>query len=220
MNLTFRNIALCLLAFLFAGPTIAVAEQRRPNVVFFLLDDLGWKDLGCYGSDFYETPNIDSFAKQSVRFTQAYATCHVCSPTRASIMTGKYPARLDMTDWLSGRREFPFQQLSNAEIHQYLPLSEVTVAEALKAAGYATAHIGKWHLGEEPHGPTAQGFDLQIPRWNKGWPRRGYHAPFGLEGLEDEPGQYLTDRLTDEALKFIESKKDCLLYTSPSPRDS
>ena len=122
MNLNFRNIALCLLAFLLAGPTIAVAEQRRPNVVFFLLDDLGWKDLGCYGSDFYETPNIDSFAKQSVRFTQAYATCHVCSPTRASIMTGKYPARLDMTDWLSGRREFPFQQLSNAEIHQYLPL--------------------------------------------------------------------------------------------------
>ncbi|MEE2675740.1 MAG: sulfatase [Planctomycetota bacterium] len=208
MNLTFRNIALCLLAFLFAGPTIAVAEQRRPNVVFFLLDDLGWKDLGCYGSDFYETPHIDAFAKQSVRFTQAYATCHVCSPTRASIMTGKYPARLDMTDWLSGRREFPFQQLLNAEIHQYLPLSEVTVAEALKTAGYATAHIGKWHLGEEPHGPTAQGFDLQIPRWNKGWPRRGYHAPFGLEGLDDEPGQYLTDRLTDEALKFIESKKD------------
>ena len=189
-------------------PSVSKAEQRRPNVVFFLLDDLGWKDLGCYGSDFYETPNIDAFAKQSVRFTQAYATCHVCSPTRASIMTGKYPARLDMTDWLSGRRDFPFQQLLNAEIHQYLPLSEITIAEALKSAGYATAHIGKWHLGEEPHGPTAQGFDLQIPHWNKGWPKRGYHAPFGLEGLEDQPGQYLTDRLTDEALKFIESKKD------------
>tara|TARA_B100000945_G_scaffold23264_1_gene16454 strand:+ start:2426 stop:3991 length:1566 start_codon:yes stop_codon:yes gene_type:complete len=203
-----RYSFLFLIALLSICSSVLRAEQRRPNVVFFLLDDLGWKDLGCYGSDFYETPNIDVFAKQSVRFTQAYATCHVCSPTRASIMTGKYPARLDMTDWLSGRRDFPFQQLLNAEIHQFLPLSEVTIAEALKSVGYATAHIGKWHLGEEPNGPTAQGFDLQIPRWNKGWPRRGYHAPFGLEGLEDEPGQYLTDRLTDEALKFIESSKD------------
>lgn len=208
MSLAVRNLALCLLALLFAGPTIAVADQPRPNVVFFLLDDLGWKDLGCYGSDFYETPNIDEFAKQGVRFTQAYATCHVCSPTRASILTGKYPARLDMTDWLSGRRDFPFQQLLNAEIHQFLPLAEVTIAEALKEAGYETAHIGKWHLGEEPHGPTAQGFDLQIPQWNKGWPRRGYHAPFGLDGLEDQQGDYLTDRLTDEALDFIESSKD------------
>ena len=95
MSLAVRNLALCLLAFLFAGPTIAVADQPRPNVVFFLLDDLGWKDLGCYGSDFYETPNIDEFAKQGVRFTQAYATCHVCSPTRASILTGNIPL-----DWI------------------------------------------------------------------------------------------------------------------------
>ena len=95
-------------------------ETRRPNVIFFLIDDLGWRDLGCYGSPFYETPHIDRFAEQGVRFTQAYATCHVCSPTRASIMTGKYPARLQLTDWLPGRCEFPFQQLKNAEIHQHL----------------------------------------------------------------------------------------------------
>jgi len=188
--------------------TTIAAGERRPNVVFFLVDDLGWRDLGCYGSSFYETPNIDRLAEQGVRFTQAYAACHVCSPTRASIMTGKYPARLHLTDWLPGRKNFPFQKLQSAEIHQHLPLEEVTIAEALKQHGYRTAHIGKWHLGENPHGPLHQGFDIQIPRWNKGWPKAGYHAPFRLEGLEDKPGQYLTDRLTDEAEKFIEASGD------------
>ncbi len=187
---------------------IVPEDRRLPNVVLFLLDDLGWRDLGCYGSRFYETPNIDRFAAASVRFTQAYAACHVCSPTRASIMTGKYPARLGMTDWLTGRREFPFQRLKNAEIRQHLPLEEVTIAESLKANGYATAHIGKWHLGEEPFGPIAQGFDVQIPRWNKGWPKAGYHAPFQMDGLRDEPNDYLTDRLTDEAIEFIQEHSD------------
>ena len=189
-------------------PASACADPQSPNVIFFLVDDLGWRDLGCYGSRFYETPNIDRFAQQSVRFTQAYATCHVCSPTRASIMTGRYPARLHLTDWLSGRREFPFQRLQNAEIHQHLPLEEITIAETLKKLGYRTAHIGKWHLGEEPFGPRQQGFDVQVPRWNKGWPKAGYHAPFRLDGLEDSPGQYLTDRLTDEAEAFIQSSQD------------
>ncbi len=114
----FIAIAICL----FAATTSLAAAEKRPNIVFFLLDDLGWTDLGCYGSEFYETPNIDQLAKESVLFTQAYATCHVCSPTRASIMTGKYPARLHLTDWLTGRRNYPFQQLLNAEIHQQLPL--------------------------------------------------------------------------------------------------
>lgn len=188
--------------------TPASADVRRPNVVFFLVDDLGWRDLGCYGSSFYETPNIDQFAERSVRFTQAYAACHVCSPTRASIMTGKYPARLHLTDWLPGRREFPFQQLKNAEIHQHLPLEELTIGEALQLHGYRTAHIGKWHLGEEPFGPLRQGFDIQIPHWNKGWPKAGYHAPFQLDGLEDERDEYLTDCLTDEAVRFIEANQD------------
>ena len=190
-----------------ATPLAAATQDRRPNVVFFLVDDLGWRDLGCYGSSFYETPHIDRFAQQSVRFTQAYAACHVCSPTRASIMTGKYPARLHLTDWLSGRREFPFQKLRNAEIHQQLPLPEVTIAEALKQHGYRTGHFGKWHLGEDPYGPLQQGFDVRIPQWNKGWPRAGYHAPFQLAGLQDQPGDYLTDRLTDAALKFIDANQ-------------
>ncbi len=184
------------------------AEATRPNVVFFLVDDLGSGDLGCFGSTFYQTPRIDAFARECVRFTQAYAACHVCSPTRASIMTGKYPARLRLTDWLPGRKDFAFQKLKNARIHQHLPLEEDTIAEVLKKHGYRTAHIGKWHLGEEPFGPLAQGFDVQIPRWNKGWPKAGYHAPFHLDGLADSTGDYLTDRLTDEAVRFIEQNQN------------
>jgi arylsulfatase A len=184
------------------------ATPQKPNVVLFLVDDLGWRDLGIYGSTFYETPNLDRFARNSVRFTDAYSACHVCSPTRASVMTGKYPARLQMTDWLPGRREYPFQRFKNATILQQLPSAETTLAEALKAHGYATGHFGKWHLGEDPSGPLQHGFDVQVPRWNKGWPNAGYHAPFRLDGLSDSPGDYLTDRLTDEALKYIEEKKD------------
>lgn len=184
-------------------------DGNPPNVVFFLVDDLGWRDVGCYGSSFYETPNVDRLATQGVRFRQAYAACHVCSPTRASILTGKYPARLHLTDWLPGRRDFAFQRLRNAEIHQHLPLKENTLAEVLKAHGYRTAIFGKWHLGEEPSGPMSHGFDRHVPeKWNKGWPRSGYHAPFRLNGLKDSKGDYLTDRLTDEALNYIEENKD------------
>ena len=185
-----------------------VKMKKPPNIVFFLVDDLGWSDVGCYGSPFHETPNIDALAKEGVRFTDAYAACHVCSPTRASILTGKYPARLNLTDWLPGRREFPFQKFKNAVINQHLPFEEKTIAEALKAHGYRTAIFGKWHLGEKPSGPTAHGFDVQVPSWNKGWPKEGYHAPFMMDGLEDAEGEYLTDRLTDEALKFMDDNRD------------
>ncbi len=184
------------------------AAESPTNVVFFLVDDLGWSDVGCYGSDFYETPNIDRLASEGVRFTNAYAACHVCSPTRASILTGKYPARLHLTDWLAGRKDFKFQELKGAGITQHLPLEEITLAEALKQHGYATGHFGKWHLGEDPAGPLAQGFDVMVPRnWNKGWPKAGYLAPFKFDGLPDSKGDYLTDRLTDEALKFVEENK-------------
>jgi arylsulfatase A len=185
-----------------------VSAERLPNVVFFLVDDLGWTDLGCYGSRFYETPHVDQLAREGVRFTQAYAACHVCSPTRASILTGKYPARLRMTDWLPGRKDFPFQKLKNAAILQALPADEVTIAEAFKQHGYATGHFGKWHLGEDPSGPRSHGFDVQIPRWNKGWPKAGYFAPFQMDALEDKPGDYLTDRLTDDAMQFIEDNRE------------
>jgi arylsulfatase A-like enzyme len=205
------SITRCLsgLTILLCGITcLCGAEVDRPNVVLFLVDDLGWRDLGCYGSTFYETPRIDEFARRSMRFTQAYATCHVCSPSRASLMTGKYPARLGLTDWLPGRKDFAFQKLKNARTRQRLPDRQPTIAEVLKKHGYRTAHIGKWHLGEEPDGPLARGFDVQIPRWNKGWPKAGYHAPFQLDGLSDSTGDYLTDRLTEEAIRFMEENRD------------
>ncbi len=198
------------------SPTADSASPHPPNIVLFVVDDLGWRDLSCYGSSFYDTPNVDHLAASGMKFTQAYAACHVCSPSRASLLTGKYPARLQLTDWLTGRKDFPFQRLLNAEIQQHLPLQETTLAEALKEHGYRTAHIGKWHLGEEPYGPLSQGFDIQVPRWNKGWPKLGYHAPFELDGLADQPGDYLTDRLTDVAEDFIETSdgKPFFLYLS------
>jgi len=205
-----KNIILLTVLFVGVIACTATAKQDNPpNIIIFLVDDLGWRDLGCYGSSFYETPNIDQLAKEGVRFSQAYAACHVCSPTRASILTGKYPARLHLTDWLGGRRDYDFQKLRMPKHVQHLPAKEKTLAEALKSHGYNTAIFGKWHLGEEPFGPISQGFDVQIPRnWNKGWPRAGYHAPFKFDGIEEKEGDYLTDRLTDEALKYIETNKD------------
>lgn len=198
--------------------TTCKKQKNQPNIILFLVDDLGWTDVGCYGSSFYETPNIDALAESGVRFTDAYAACHVCSPTRASILTGKYPATINLTDWLPGRREFPFQKFSNPVINQHLPYQEITIPEVLKKAGYRTAIIGKWHLGENPSNPMAHGFDRHIPNnWLLGWPKHNYFAPFGLEGLEDsKQGDYLTDRLTDEALKYIEENSDSpfFLYMS------
>jgi arylsulfatase A-like enzyme len=182
--------------------------ENPPNVVFFLVDDLGWKDVGCYGSNFYETPNVDRLAKEGMRFTNAYAACHVCSPSRASILTGKYPARLNLTDWLPGRNDFPYQKFKNVEVIQQLPFNETTLAEALKTRGYSTAIIGKWHLGEDPSGPTKHGFDMHIPAgWSKGWPLT-YYAPFKLAGFDGKQGEYLTDKLTDEALRYMEDNRD------------
>ena len=178
------------------------------NVVIFLVDDLGWTDVGCFGSSLYETPNIDRLAEEGVRFTDAYAACHVCSPTRASLLTGKYPATLNLTDWLTGRRDFPFQELLNVEINQHLPYDVSTLPKVLKENGYSTAIFGKWHLGEDSVSTVRQGFDIHLPDWNKGWPKDGYYFPYGMKGLEEGlDGEYLTDRMTDEALKYIENQK-------------
>lgn len=185
------------------------AISSRPNVIFFLVDDLGWSDIASFGSRFYETPNIDALGRDGVRFTNAYTTCHVSSPARASIMTGCYPATINMTDWLPGRREFPFQKLRNVEVNQDLPSDVPTIAETLRENGYHTAMIGKWHLGETGSTPEEHGFDMHIPHgYLKGWPARGYMAPFGMNGFDGEEGEYLTDRLTDEALRYIEQNQD------------
>ena len=181
---------------------------KKPNIIFFLVDDLGWMDVAYNGSKFYETPNIDKLAKEGVKFNRAYAACHVCSPTRASILTGKYPARINLTDWLPGRKDFPFQKLKNVEVNQALPAQETTLAEALKQNGYSTALFGKWHLGEAGSTPLEHGFDVRFPDWNAGWPL-SYYPPYKLKGLEEAPkDEYLTDRMTTEALKYIDANKD------------
>ncbi len=210
MSIPFRRLFFIALALASTHIQGTAQQSKRPNIVFFLVDDLGWADLGCYGSQFYDTPNIDHFAREGVKFTNAYAACHVCSPTRSSILTGKYPARNKMTDWIRGRRDFPFQRYLNVPTGQFLPFEEITIAETLRKHGYATGAVGKWHLGKAPSTPDAHGFDWHIPRnWNGGAPNRTFYAPYGLEGLEDAPeGEYLSDRLTDEALGFIEKNRD------------
>ncbi len=190
--------------------------SAKPNFVFILADDLGWADLACYGSKFYETPNLDRLAAKGVRFTDAYAACSVCSPTRASILTGKYPARLHLTDWLPGRPDRPDQKLKRPAIVDHLSVEEVTLAQALREAGYRTAFIGKWHLGGPDFFPEKFGFDLNVGGCQRGSPP-SYFSPYRIPTLAEGPkGEYLTDRLTDEALKFIAagSGKPFLLYLS------
>jgi arylsulfatase A-like enzyme len=204
-----------------SGVSRAVGQERKkPNFVFFLIDDLGWMDLGCYGSTFYETPNIDRLAAAGMRFTDAYAACPVCSPTRASIMTGKYPARLGITQWIGGPNE-------PTAYRHYMPLEEVTIAEALKEAGYATGFVGKWHLStrdetRHQYYPDRQGFDVNIGGdWSGAPPTYFYPYEKRNRKLESMPpggekGEYLTDRLTDESLEFLEGNRDkpFLLYLS------
>ena len=182
----------------------AAAPVPRPNVVFLLLDDLGWKDFGCYGNTFHETPNLDRLARQSVRFTNAYAACPVCSPTRAALMTGKYPARLHLTDWIPGRKQWPTAKLLTPQFEQQLPLAETTIAEALKPLGYRTASVGKWHLGGQGFWPDNQGFDLNVGGNHRGSPA-SYFGPFDLPNLKGgAKDDYLTEKLTEAAEKFIE----------------
>jgi arylsulfatase A len=185
------------------------APKQPPNFIFMLIDDMGWTDVGTFGSTFYETPNVDRLADEGMRFTNAYAACTVCSPTRAAVLTGKYPARLHITDWIEGHKR-PWAQLAVPDWTMYLPHEEITIAEALKPTGYATVHIGKWHLGKEPFYPETQGFDRNIAGNDMGSPPSYYH-PYerGNRTIATMPpggqdGDYLTDRLTDEAVTWIE----------------
>lgn len=202
-------------AFVLSNRTLQFGLGKPPNFVFILVDDLGWRDVGYNvgygysGSTYYETPNINRLAREGMRFTDAYAACPVCSPTRASIMAGKYPARMHLTDWIHGHVD-PDAKLLIPDWTHYMPTEEITVAEALKPAGYATGHIGKWHLGDDPiYWPDNQGFDINIGGWKLGYPQGGYFSPYENPTLPDGPvGEYLTDREGAEAEYFIEQNKD------------
>lgn len=197
-------------------PANAAEESKRPNFVFFLVDDLGWADLSCFGSTYHESPNIDALAASGMQFNQAYAACPVCSPTRASILTGRHPVRVDITDWIPGNRGIG--KFLTVQDRDNLALDEVTIAEVLKGAGYQTFFAGKWHLGDEGHYPTDQGFDFNIGGNHAGSPPGGYYAPWKNPTLEaKEDGEYLTERLTNESIHFLETRdqaKPFLLYLS------
>lgn len=183
-------------------------KNDPPNFVFILVDDLGWADVKCnYPESFYETPNIDQLARSGVRFSQAYSANPVCSPTRAAIMTGKHPNRVNITDWIPGNDPKNRLLLGPQDRHE-LALEELTIAEKLKENGYKTCFIGKWHLGDEGFFPEDQGFDINIGGHHKGSPPGGYYSPYNNPKLLDGPeGEYLTDRLTDEGIKFIEENR-------------
>ncbi len=198
-----------------------IRAHRRPNFVFFLADDMGWRDAGCYGSTFYETPNIDRLAKEGMRFTTAYAACCVCSPTRASIMTGKYPARLGTTDYFGAPQPETVQRhwtrnkpLLPARYLDHLPLAETTIAKALHEGGYTTYFAGKWHLGGKGYWPEDHGFDINFGGCQAGAPA-SYFSPYENPKLPDGPkGEHLDDRMAAESVNFLEhvGDKPFLLY--------
>lgn len=220
---------LCLAAVLTAGlPAIGAISADRPNIVFILADDLGWRDVGCFGSTFHETPNIDRLATRGLKLTQAYAASPLCSPTRSSILTGQYPARIGITApvchvqqvqlerrLVAGRQ--PTVKVLNADSLTRFKPEYFTLAEALKEAGYATAHFGKWHLGhnlkpDDHYEPKEQGFDSDFPHTPAAaGPGGGYLAPWRFiknPPLEAKPGEHIEDRMSAEAAKFIRAHKD------------
>lgn len=215
----FQTRATLLLCAALATCSIGTMAKKKPmNFVFFLVDDMGWADIGANGSTFHETPNIDKLAGSGMRFTNGYAACPVCSPTRASIMTGRHPVRVDITDWIPGQSNNNRNKLLHPEDRNNLAHEEVTIAEELKSHGYQTFFAGKWHLGNEGHWPNNQGFDVNIGGHHKGSPPGGYYAPWTNPALKSKkPGEYLTERLTEESVKFMEDRdkeKPFLLYLS------
>ena len=200
--------------------------QEKPNIILINVDDLGWTDLACYGSRYYETPHIDQLASEGMLFTNAYASASVCSPTRAAIMTGKAPARTGITDWIRARfqggaipedKRYHLKYEGDASRKLLTPsnplwmeLEEVTIAELLKQNGYTTAHIGKWHLGADDWYPEKQGFDYNIGGCDYGQPPSYFDPYYNNEKMSRIPGlaprkkgEYLEDRLADEAVNFI-----------------
>ena len=181
-------------------------ENEKPNLLFILVDDLGWTDVSYNKSDYYETFHIDNLSETSMLFDNAYAASSVCSPTRAAIMTGKHPARVNITDWIPGLDPKNKPLLGPVDRNE-LPLEETTIAEVLRDNNYSTFYSGKWHLGSEGHYPEDQGFDINIGGFEKGSPMGGYYSPYKNPRLSDGPeGEYLTDRLTLETIQLIRNR--------------
>ncbi|KAF0176737.1 MAG: sulfatase [Limisphaerales bacterium] len=200
VKLAFHLLLACLALSVSAAPA-------KLNVVLILADDLGWTDLACFGSDFHETPHLDRLAREGMKFTQNYSACTVCSPTRAALMTGKYPARLHITDWIPGLMP-DNPKLLVPDWSKQLPLAETTIAKVFQSAGYRTASIGKWHLGNEEFYPEKHGFDVNIAGLNAGSPPT-YFSPWRIKTITDgRDGDYLTDRLGEEAAGLIEKWRD------------
>ncbi|WP_163379757.1 sulfatase [Cyclobacterium sp. SYSU L10401] len=198
------------------------AEKQKPNILFILADDLGYHDLSCMGSDYYETPNIDRIANEGMVFTNGYATCQVCSPSRASLMSGKFPARHGITDWIGAktgeawREAGRFNKLLPPENKDHLEHEYTTLPEAMKEAGYTTFFAGKWHLGGEGSYPEDHGFDINQGGFEQGGPYTGgYYSPFNnpkMEDHEDEVGMSLSMKLAKETAKFITDNKDTTFF--------
>lgn len=198
-------------------------NPKKPNIVFVLADDLGWMDCTVNGSKYYETPNMDRLAEGGMAFTNAYTANPLCSPTRASILSGKDPARFNLisasghlapnpNEPLMKDRAAPWQKMITPETRHFMPLEEITIAENLKKHGYTTGFIGKWHCGQDPYNPENQGFDFNVA----GGPNPGppnYFSPYHIKNLPDGPlHEYITDRITDEALKYLEAKRDTSFF--------
>jgi arylsulfatase A-like enzyme len=201
----FRWYHVAIVASLLAGPSVAAAE--KPNVIVVLIDDLGHTDLGCQGNTFHETPHLDKLAASGMRFTSAYSACTVCSPTRAALLTGQYPARLHLTDFIAGHVR-PYAKLKVPDWTKHLPTDTFTLAKLFKSDGYTTASMGKWHLGGPANYPEKHGFDNNVGGSYQGQPGK-YFPPYGITTLKDGPdGEFLTDRLTTEACDWIEKNKE------------
>lgn len=196
-----------------------MGREPGPNILFILVDDLGYHDLSCMGSEYYETPNVDRIAREGMVFTDGYANCQVCSPSRASIMSGKFPARHGITDWIGAktgeewRKANRFNKLLPPEYVRNLPHEYVVLPEALKEAGYKTFFAGKWHLGSQGSWPEDHGFDINRGGWDAGWPRGGYFSPFNNPKLENqEDGENLSMRLARETVRFLKENKDTTFF--------
>jgi arylsulfatase A-like enzyme len=220
MNFKIKGVQLaCLSLILIASCDQPKPEPQKPNVLFILADDFGNHDMSGEGSAYYETPNIDRISNEGMNFTNGYATCQVCSPSRASIMSGKFPARHGITDWIGARTGKEWRkagrknQLLPPEYVHQLASEYTTLPEAMKSAGYKTFFAGKWHLGEEGSWPTDHGFDINKGGWMKGSPIGGYYSPWINPNLENKKdGENLTMRLADETVDFIKQHKDTTFF--------